>query len=146
MASFTNLLKNAVQTAIGNDSDLSGSVKGYFFTKQPSNPGKPYIRWETYGGPISFAFGSACKASTAEFFISFHIFSAGSDAAPGASTEAETIQDYLHTVFDGGQLSLAGFRAITLLRDGLDDSVYEEKTDLWHTVVRYKGRANPSPI
>ena len=145
MASVENLLKDAVKTEIAGDSDLSGALKGWYYGRQPNNPPKPYLRWEWLGGGRGHAFGSACKASTGEFLLIFHIFSDGGSSAPGASTEAETIQQYLHTLFDGGTLDVTGYRTITLLRPEEDQTVYEDETGLWHIVVTYRGRANPSP-
>jgi len=145
MASLENLLKNAVKTAIAGDADLSGALVGYFYGREPNNTPKPYLRWEWLGGERAHAFQSACKASTAEFLLIFHLFSAGSTSAPGASTEAETIQEYLHTLFDGGTLSVSGYKTITLVRPEEDRFLFEEETELWHVVSTYRGRANPSP-
>jgi len=143
MASLMNLAKNGIMAMIAADSDLSGSVQGCFFIKQPPHPAKPYIRVEWLGGGRSHAFKSACRASSGEFMVFFHVFSDGGDT-PGASTEAETIASYIHAVFDGGELSISGYKTITLVRDTEDDLALEDDTKLWHLIARYRGRANPS--
>ena len=132
-STLERLLKIAVFAKAKADSTLWNSVGGRFYYKKPeSGTAKPYV---LYGGGATLQRSVMAKSSPAatDIPLYFDIYSSSS-----TSTEAETIQGYIHDVFDSASITLTGYSAMNLRR-GPEVPLYEEETGLWHISITYYG-------
>ena len=131
MASIQNLLKNAIWNAIKNDSDLWNSVGGRVFYMQPVAGVKfPYLIYSfAASGPFHAMKANGPVAYTIPVF--FDIFSKST-----VTTEAETIQSYVHNLMDSASLSITGYSDAKFLRSS-EITLYDEETEIIHLDIQY---------
>jgi len=115
------------------DTTLWASIGGRFYYKKAiSGSAKPYI---LYGGGATSQRNTMGLSSPAATDIPLY-FDIYSDLE--TSTESETIQGYIHDVFDSASIVLTGYSAMDLRR-GPEVALYEEDTGLWHISITYYG-------
>jgi len=135
MASLENLAKNAIYNEAAADSTLWNSVGGrFYYAKAPAGSTKPYVLY-SFGMTAQYTVMQNRPPVATDFPTYFDVYSSAA-----ASTEAETIQSYIHAVFDDATLSLTGYSDVLLSR-GPEVTLNEEDTGLWHVNISYMAMA-----
>ena len=131
MASIHNLLKNAIWNAIKGNSDLWNSVGGRVFYMHPiAGVDYPYLTYSfAASGPFNAMQASGPVAYTIPVF--FDVFSQSS-----VTTEAETIQGYVHALFDTASLAVTGYSNVKFLRAS-EVTLYDEEMKVFHLDIGY---------
>ena len=131
MASIQNLLKNGIYTVASGNSTLWNSVGGrFYYMQEAAGVSSPYVRYDV-GASAPFNVMGKSAPTNYEIPVHFDIFSSST-----VSTEAETIQSYIHTAFDGTALSISGYTN-PIMRRGVEISVFEEDTKFFHINICY---------
>ena len=129
MATLGNLIKNALFAAAKADTTLWTAIGGrFYFVDAPTGAAKPYV---LYGGGITsprHVMGKK-KPPATDIPIYFNVYSSTT-----SSTEAETIQGYIHDVFD--DVSMTGYAEMGM-RLGPEITIKEEDTEFWHISITY---------
>ena len=131
MSSIQNLLKNAIWDAIKANSDLWNSVGGRVFYMHPvAGVQFPYLTYSfAASGPFNAMQASGPVAYTIPVF--FDVFSQSS-----VTTEAETIQGYVHALFDTASLAVTGYSNVKFLRAS-EVTLYDEEMKVFHIDIGY---------
>ena len=132
-STLERLLKNSIFAIAKADATLWNSIGGrFYYKKAPSGSAKPYT---LYGGGMTLQRNVMAKSSPVATDIPIY-FDIYSDS--GTSTEAETIQGYIHDVFNSTSISLTGYSNMGL-RLGPEVTIFEEDTGFWHISITYYG-------
>ena len=131
MATLGNLIKNALYAAAKTDTTLWSSVGGrFYFTHAPAGSSKPYALYSLGATSARHALGISSPPAT-DIAIYFDVYSDSE-----SSTESETIQKNIHTVFDSAEISITGYAGMNMRR-GPEIPIYEEDSGLWHINITY---------
>jgi len=139
MASLEVALMQAVVTlAQANTTLWTTQLAGRFgYMVPPPSGTKPFVMFDFGELVHSVAFQSAAPVATE---IALYIKVVSESSGP---IEAGDIVAQVHTVFDGKQLTVSGYRAITL-RPQSDRPVWDDADKVWLPVVQFRGYATPN--
>ena len=131
-STLERLLKIAIYAKAKADTTLWAAIGGRFYYVKPVSTTKPFVLYMIGTTSQRNVMSKSSPAAT-NIPLYFDIYSDS-----GTSTEAETIQGYIHDVFDSVSLALTGYSAMDLRR-GPEVPIYEEGTGLWHINITYYG-------
>ncbi len=131
-SSLERLLKIAIYSLAQGNTTLWNSVGGRFYYKKAVSSDKPYILYSIGMTAQRNVMNTSSPVAT-DVPLYFDIYSSST-----TTTEAETIQSYIHNVFDPASISLTGYAKMALRR-GPEIILYEEDTGLWHISITYYG-------
>jgi len=137
MACLEYLLRNGIEDAVDADTDLDGAIEEFYYIYVPSVAVKPYLIL-SFGATAQYEALQSLTPVATDVLAYFDIYS---DSV--VSVEAETIQAYLNTLFDGKVITITGYAPITMRR-GTEITLFEEESRLWHINSQYKMIAIPS--
>jgi len=138
MATLENLLKNAVYDTAKSDATLWAAIDGrLFFVHPQTGASKPYVLYSFSVTSPKLVWGISSPPATG-IPIYFDIYSSSE-----VSTEAESIQGYIHDAFDSASISMTGYGGMAMRR-GPEIPIYEEDTGLWHINITYYAIATKS--
>lgn len=137
MATLGNLLKNEIYALIDADTDLDGSIDGAYFGDAPGTAGDRYIVYSILSPSHYTKLGSGAPRAT-DVIVVFDIYTNDT-----VSTNAETIQGYLFTLFDDKQIDVTGYKKMRMRRMS-DNMIKDKDTGLWHGPVVYDCVASPN--
>jgi len=130
MATLGNLIKNALKAA-AKDTTLWTAIGGrFYFVKASTGTSKPYVLYSVGMTSTRHAMGQTSPPAT-DIPIYFDVYSSSS-----ALTEAETIQGYIHDVFNSASIAITGYAGMGM-RLGPEIPIYEEDSGLWHVSITY---------
>jgi len=137
MATLEYLLRNGIKDAVDADSDLNGAIEEFYYVKVPGGAVMPYLIL-SFGATSQYEALQSLTPVATDVTAYFDIYSSSV-----VSVEAETIQLYLNTLFDGKVVTVTGYKPMTMRR-GAEITLFEEESQLWHINSQYKGTMIPS--
>ena len=129
MATLGNLIKNALSAKAKADTALWTAIGGrFYFVSASTGASKPYVLYSVGATSPRHVMGKKRPPAT-DTPIYFDVYSDSS-----SSTEAETIQGYIHDVFE--TVSITGYAEMGM-RLGPEITIHEEDTEFWHINITY---------
>lgn len=137
MATLEYLLRNGIEDAVDADTDLNGAIEEFYYVKVPAAAVRPYLIL-SFGATAQYEALQSLTPVATDVLAYFDVYS-----SHVVSVEAETIQAYLNTLFDGKVVTITGYAPITMRR-GTEITLFEEESQLWHINSQYRITAIPS--